>query len=166
MAGVEIQVAGAAIVKVGTGSSDALETLGYTANGVDTRTQAYMGDVPGDENGGEAGPPIDVQYFGETAHIRCELTKYDSAIADKVGARVKGGTAGTYLPSAVGTLMFGASKHTRVLIHTANGPQNFPRCICREPIEVNKGTRYSRLILEFTAYKDPTSGLLYNSTAT
>jgi len=137
-----------------------LEDLGYTGQGADVQNQGFFLDVPGDENGGDAGPPIDIQYMGEIARIRLELTKWDSAIAAKIQTRLLAGTAGT--PGTAGTLMFSGSKTVRVLLSTTSGPMNFPRCFLRNPWEINKGTKYSRLVLEFEAHKDG-SGILYNA---
>lgn len=153
-------VDGAAVIKVGTGEEEALETLGYTRNGADVREEAFFLDVPGDENGGEHGPPIDVQIFGEIARIRLEMTKWDTTVAGEVRSRVKDGTAG--VPQTAGTLMFGDNKAIRLLIHSTNRPQNFPRAFPRGAIEINKGTRYSMLVCEFEAHKDA-NGILYNA---
>lgn len=158
---VTVNVDGPALVRVDTGDLNALEDLGYTRDGAEIRFEAYFLDVAGDENGGESGPPIDVQYMGERAVIRLELTKFDGTVADKVTPRLYGGTAGT--PGAAGTLMFGGGKCYRVLINTSNRPMNFPRCFIRDAIEVNKGTRFSRLLLAFEAYPDDT-GVLYDNT--
>lgn len=153
-----VHVAGAALVKVNAGYG--FENLGYTSNGADIRFEGYFQNVPGDENGGDDGPAIEVIYLGETAKVRTELTKWDVAVADRVAARVAGAVAG--VPAAPGTLMFANSKTMRVCIASANNPMNFPRCICREPVEINKGTKYSRLIFEFEAYKN-SAGVLYDS---
>jgi len=158
---VAVQVPGLATIKVGTGAESALETLGYTRDGANIRPKAYYQDVPGDENGGDQGPPIDVQILGETATVRLELTKFDETVAAKVRARCASGTEGT--PSTAGTLMFGDSKTIRVLVHTVTLPMNFTRCFLRNDIELNKGTKYTTLVLEFEAHKDG-SGVLYNST--
>ena len=154
-----VHVAGPVLTRVGFPT--ALQDLGYTRGGVDVRLEGHFLDVPGDENGGEEGPPIDVQILGETARVRAELTKYDKSVSDNVAARVSGGTAGT--PATPGTLMFAGAKYMRVCLVGTSEPMNFPRCICREPIELNKGTKYSTLVFEFTAYKDAT-GVLYNTT--
>lgn len=157
----EVHVAGPVLTKVGFPTS--LEELGYTRGGVDVRKEGYFLDVPGDENGGEEGPPIEVQFFGATARIRLELTKYDGTVADKVSARVNGATDGT--PATPGTLMFAGNKHQRVCLHGTNRVLNFPRCLCREPVELNAGTKFSTLIFEFTAYKDASGVLHDNSTS-
>lgn len=155
--------AGAALVSVGTGSAGALETLGYTRQGVDVRSQAFFVDVPGDENGGDQGPPIEIQYMGEIARIRLELTKWDDAIAAKIRTRLLGGAEGT--PGTPGTFMFGDSKTVRVTISSINNDMNFPRCFIRDAWEINVGTRYSTLVVELEAHKDAT-GVLYNALVT
>lgn len=158
---VTVNVDGLAAVRVDTGDTNALEDLGYTRDGAEIRFEGHFVDVPGDEKGGENGPPIDVQYMGERAVIRLELTKYDPAVAEKVMARLYGETPGT--PGAAGTLMFSGDKCFRVLINTPARPLNFLRCFAREAIEVNKGTRFSRFIVVFEAHAAD-SGVLYDST--
>lgn len=151
---------GPAEISVGTGVAQALESLGYTRQGAEIRCQGFFVDIPGDENGGDQGPPIDVQFMGETARIRLELTKWDEAIAVKVRSRLLAGTEGQ--PAAAGPLMFNDSYTVRVLVEPTSGPMNFPRCFLRGEWEINKGTRYAVLVLEFEAHKDG-SGVLYNA---
>lgn len=156
----QVNVDFAARVKVDYGSG--LTNLGYTANGVDWASEPHMQDVPGDENGGDAGTPIDIQYFGETARITLELTKYDPAILESIRARIPGGTAGT--PAAAGTLLFAGNLFMRLVVASTNRPRNFPCAIPRSAIEVNKGTRFSRARLQFECHKHPTTGVLDNAT--
>ena len=156
---VQPNYAGAANIKVDAGAG--LEQLGYTENGAEISVQQYTLDVPGDENGGDAGPPIDVQHMGETAEIRLTMTKWETTVADKIAARIAGGTTGT--PYATGTMMFNESKTYRLLVHTPTTPMNFPRVIFKGAIEINKGTKFSRFIVTATAYKNG-SGVLYNAT--
>lgn len=161
-----VQVAGKALIKVGTGSAGALEDLGYTRNGADVTKEAYWGEIHGDEHGGDEGPPIDIQFFGEIARIRLELTKYDPATLAKVESRIASGTAGTIAAGDIGALMIGGSKAMRLLIAAASGPVNFPIAIPRGAIELNKGTKFTTAVLEFEAHRHPTTGLLYDSTIT
>lgn len=156
-----VKVAGPCAVYVDVGAG--LEMLGYTGQGADVQDQAFYLDVHGDENGGDAGPPVDVQYLGEIVRIRLELTKWDTVVGQKIRSRLAAGTEGT--PGTAGTLMFSGSKTARVLLYSANAPMNFPRCFLRNPWEVNLGTKYSRLVLEFEAHKDG-SGVLYNVAVT
>lgn len=155
-----INVAGATPVKLGTGNAGALETLGYTRDGCQIIFDPYKVGVKTDDNGGENGPDADVQYLGETARIRLELTKWDEVIGDKIRARLNGETAGAI--NGVGTLWIAGGKTVRVLLHSPTRPYNFPVVIFGEPHEINKGTKYSTWVVEGTAYKN-SSGLLYNA---
>lgn len=160
---ITVQNAGLTLVKIATTAAQTLVDLGYTRNGVDVTTQPYFIDVPGDANGGDQGPPIDIQYLGEIAHIRLELTSWDSAVLDTIKARIPGGTAGT--PGTVGTFAFQGNVHYRVVLSNPNLPRNFPRVMFREPIQKNFGTRFAMVVLEGIAYKNG-SGVLYNTTIT
>ena len=52
-----------------------------------------------------------------------------------------------------------------IILDTTAGDRNFPRVFPRAPIEVNKGTRFSTLVMEFEAHEDG-SGVLWNTTVT
>lgn len=159
----QIQVFGAAVVQVGTGASGTLETLcsGGTRNGVQLTFDGYYGDVFADSHGGDEGPPIDVQYFGETVRIELMLTKWEGLVADKMAVRTRGGTLG--VPATPGVLMFQDSLSYRMLITSVSGTAlNFPQCVFREPIQINKGTKHSTMIISGTAYKNA-AGVLMNS---
>lgn len=140
-----------------------LETLGYTRNGAEPTEEAFFIDVPGDENGGDEGPPIEIQYMGQIARIRVELTKFDVAVLAKVRKRIHTATLGT--PATAGTLMFAGTKDFRLLLHSPNDPRNFPRVICRGAIESNNGTKWQSWSMEFEAHKDA-NGVLENTTTT
>ena len=161
---VAVQVAGACPVLIGTegASIGSMNTLGYTRNSADVTKEAFWLDVAGDENGGDDGPPIEIQYLGEIARIRLELTKFDPTYADEVRARLAGGTAGTL--GTVGTLMFSSTSCMRLLLNAPNDPRNFPRCFPRQAIEIGRGTKYSTFICEFEAHA--LSGVLYNAVTT
>lgn len=162
---IQVNVAGLTLIKVGTGGGGTLEDLGYTRNGAETTKEAFWLDVPGDENGGDEGPPVEIQFLGEIARVRLELTKYDPLILEKVAARVAGITAGTVSASDVGVLMFNASKSIRLALANSNMPRNFPRAIPRGAIELNRGTKFSTALLEFECHKNG-SGVLYNTSLT
>ncbi len=159
-----VNVGGLIYIKVDYG--EGLKTLGFTRNGVQYTEESFWGDVPGDENGGDEGPPIEVQYFGEVHRIRCELTKYDPDVAAKVGGKVRGFSSGT--PADPGTLMFASTKYMRALF-TGTPPagdahtRNYPYAIPRMPIELNAGTKFATLVIEFEAHKIPDQTVLYNT---
>jgi hypothetical protein len=157
---VTVNVAGPVAVSVGTGSANALESLGYTRDGAHITEDAAYIDVPGDQNGGDAGHPIDVQILTTIHRVRLELTKYDTAIAAKLEPRIKGGTQG--VPPTAGTLMFAGDKCWRLLLNCTTGPRNYLKAFLRNAIELNKGTRFSTLVLEFECH--PEGGYVWNTT--
>ena len=158
---IEVIVDGAVLVKVDTGSSNALESLGYTIDGVQITEQAYMGDVFSDDNGGEQGPPVDIQQFGEIHIVRMLFSKIDVAVLAKVTPRQYGGTAGTV--ATPGTLMFQGTKTYRLLLDSETRPRNYLRAVFREPIEFNKGSKFSQYLVVAHCYKNA-SNIIYNST--
>ena len=147
-----INVAGLATIKLDG------EVLGYTRNGADTTDEAYWLDVPGDENGGDDGPPIDIQYLGEISRVRLELTKWDETIANKLRARLKGAAAGQI--DGVGTLVARLSKSFVLEIDSPALSRTYYRAIPRMPIEMNRGTKFSTLVCEFECHKGE-DGKLY-----
>lgn len=141
--------------------------LGYTRNGVDETAEGYWLDVPGDQNGGDDGPPVEVQYLGEIVRVRLELTKWDETVADAIRKRVLSATAG--VSSTPGTLMFSQSKFVRLTCNSASDndhDRNYPTAIPRMPIEQNRGTKYSTLVCEFECHAAAAGGgsVIYNET--
>ena len=164
----QINVSGPVKVRVGTGTADALETLGYSVDGVEVSEQAYWHDVHGDEHGGTAGPPIDTQYLGRTVRIRMELSKFDRDVARKIQGRVKSARANySKVESAhIGLLAFQDDEATRVLLESSSNPLNFPVCIPRRAIETGEGTKYSTLLVEFEAHRRSSDDVLWDTTTT
>lgn len=167
---VEVFLAGVTLIKVAQPSvnlgdgSGILVDLGYSRNGVTVAYEDFFHDVPGDQNGGDDGPPIETQWLGSLARIRCELTKYDDTIFKALAARVAGTTYGSTASKTVGQLMFSGAKTTRVLLSNSNDTRNFNRCIIRAAIDVNYATKYTSPIIEFEAHADG-NGVLHNTSS-
>lgn len=159
-----VHVPGTALIRVGTGASGALEDLGYSVNGVQIVMETYLLDVPGDENGGDHGPPIDIQKMGEKATVRIECNKYELNVANKL-APFHGDALG--VPGAAGRLLFTGEGYYRLLIQGASGANyayNFPRAVLsRRPREFNVGTKYQTLVMEFECHRDPATTYLMNA---
>jgi hypothetical protein len=147
----------------------ALQYLGWSRNGVEIEIREYVGEVPTDENAGEEGPPTDKQFFGATATIRLDLTKYDPIMVNNIRGHLSNLAAesgspvpGTYLPGDVGKLKFSSTNMFRLLIASTNQPGganpevagiwNFPRVDFSEPKSVNAGSKFSAVLLMGTAY--------------
>lgn len=154
----QINVFGAAHVIVDTGSSNALENLGYSENGPQFSEDAKILEIFGDQNGGDAGIPIDIQLMGRQEFVILDLTKWDDAILNKIRARLRT-TAAMGAPGvqvAPGTLM--STGPFRLLIKSdlydaatnANVVRNYGAALpILNPIELNRGTKYSRVRLAF-----------------
>lgn len=159
---VQIEVKGPALIKIASPAGGSLEILGYTNNGVEITEEIYTGRVDGDQNGGEEGPPLDLQYFGEVHIVQMTLTKFDKAVLNKIRASYAGATAGT--PGTPGTLMFQDEKAFRLLIASTNDPRNYTNVVFHRPKTLNVGTKHQRAIVVAECHKHPTTGVLYNAT--
>lgn len=166
-----IVVPGYCVVKVQMSGSPlaSLTELGITRNGVTVSWETFYHDVPGDEFGGDDGPPIDTQFLGQLARIRCEFTKYDRTVMETVLGLYHGSSFGHMNAQGEGTskypgeLAFTGTNYMRVLLlPQLVDTRNFPRCIIRAPNEQNFATKYASPIVEFEAHAAPTgSGEFY-----
>lgn len=154
-----VVVPGPVLVRTGTGTSSALEDLGYSINGVEVDEEPVVIPVPGDQNGGDQGIPIDEQKLGEVHIIRMELTNMDAAVVAKVGAKELDGTTGEI--GDIGSLYAGGSLYYRVLLLGDTVTRNYLAC---RPLRMSApyGSKYLRQTIEWIAR--PVSGVLYNST--
>lgn len=153
--------------------------VGYSRNGVTITYEDFWIDVPGDEHGGDDGPPIDIQHLGRIARVRIELTKFDETSVSAIKARVDNTLFGRPAPIAAsgsdppaarppGTLMFTNAYTMRLTIRAVRGDaavHNFPRAFPRAAIDLNVATKYQSPILEFECHKDST-GVLENTVVT
>lgn len=158
---VQIHVPGWCKVSVQQGAGSqitSLTELGRTRNGVTVSYEHFWYDVPGDEFGGDDGPPIDSQWLGSIARIRCEFTKYERDVLNRVLGLFAGsqfgymGAQGSSIKYP-GNLIFTNMAYLRVLLQPQIGDtRNFPRCIIRSPHEQNYATKYASPIVEFEAH--------------
>jgi hypothetical protein len=160
----QVNVPGLALVRVNTnanqrsdasGSAQASATnrlLGYSRNGIDITHEAFFLDVPGDYYGGDDGPPIDIQHLGEISRVRMELTKWDMDTLALIRSRIRGVAAG--IINTPGRLMFAGSECFGLLISTADAGYRigWDLAIPRMPIEENRGTKFSTLIMEWECH--------------
>jgi hypothetical protein len=167
------QVSGPCEIKLDTGASRALQSLGWTANGAQITRTALRLDIPGDQNGGDDGVPIEIQDFGGLYRVRLEMTKWDTTVEAAVRKLGNPNGTGGYSSTAVGsvntpgTLMIANGAYYRLLLLPTDTSRavNFLAGILREdPYELNLSSKHSRLILNFTCY--PLNGVIWNTTTT
>lgn len=152
---------GPVLVRIDANQSAGLESLGYTEDGAEWNRDVSELRVNGDENGGADGDPIDVQHLGGLIYVRLTLTKYDTAVLDKLEPFIPGTTLGT--AATPGTLEFTESnKVYRLLLSPTNRPKNFPRARLKS-WSWTKGVKHSKPVLLFECHKNG-SGVYYNTT--
>lgn len=157
-----IHVPGPTLVQIDAGLGAGLENLGYTIDGVDVEFTAMTGEIPGDQNGGSEGPPIDVQFFGEMARVRTEFSRFDAAVVDSIRVRVSGSALG--FNAAPGSLMSTGVYRLLLLPADVSYAMNFPIALCRNPITSNVGTKFQRLSMDWEVHPNLSTRLLWNRT--
>lgn len=151
-------IVGEVDIKIATPSDGGtLTQLGTAYDMIQVQKQAFWHDVHSDRNGGPQGPPVEVQFLGEIAMVRFQLSNVNPtgyALLKKWGSATA--TAGTVLQSEVGALQL-KTKGVRLLLETAAAGdiRNFVCCLPRQPIELGIGTKYSQVSFGFTAYRAP-----------
>lgn len=165
-----IQIPGPCHVLINQGAAGALTALGYTENGATVREEMLAGDIPGDQNGGDQGAPIDIQDFGRIGHVHLEMSKWDETIARAVQAKQNpngtGFVAQGVSPSP-GALLVSNSLYFRLLLFPATNSlfaRNFLIAIPREAHELNLGTKYARFVTDWICYPPVGGGTYWNTT--
>jgi hypothetical protein len=169
MANRQVNVYGNAVIQVALDRSTYAE-LGTTRDGVGITSDGYFIDVKNDENGGDAGPPVEIQFLGETARIRCELTKFEPILATRLEDHCQSAAPGQ--PADAGTLLFanaangstinvGQGGACAVRIVTTNKTRTYGLCVIHDAVELNRSTKFTTFVVTFTAYKDPVTGKLW-----
>lgn len=155
-------VAGPCEVWVDTGTSRALEFLGWSLGGVSIEEVAYHAPIHSDENGGPQGPPADYQLFGHQHRISMELSKFQDAVLAKLDPRYNPSTTEGNI--GVGMLLGCATATFRLLLKAPNFVRNYLATVILEPIELGPvGSQASRARVAFTA-NVVTGGILWNTT--
>lgn len=155
-----IPLAGPVLIRVNPGNG--LADLGYSANGVTVEEQDFTENVPGDERGGDAGPPIDIVQHGQIHIIQLELTKWDTAIMARVANRLSAASpvAGVITRTK---LYLGDNMAMRLILVGPGYTRNYPLAIPRGPIRMAPvGSRPSRQTLSFECHEGD-AGLMWNT---
>jgi hypothetical protein len=162
---ISVHVAGLATIKMTLGEDSGLQVFGYTQDGANLTFQPFFQDVPGDENGGDAGPPIEKVWMGEIVQIQLDFTKWDYVLESILKKRMRDPTGLLTVgkPISAGTLTF--PNAFTLIISAPTRIYNFPRCVPESAFQLNVGTKFSRLSSAFTAYKN-TNGVLWTETET
>lgn len=186
-----VNVAGATLVRVapqqntpfvaGTYVANTFVDLGYTRDGVTITFNGFFVDVPTDADGGESGPPSDVQFMGMSANIRIEATKFDPAVMAMCRMRISGsgveGVPGAPVDAAtpsggfqaiatgaIGQLMLGGSNAFKLLMNNVYDPYLFLNAFPRDANDKNVASKYTTDHMEWFAIRNGVGGALYTRT--
>ncbi len=160
-----VNVAGPVGIWVNTGPAYALEHLGWSQDGIQIQEIPYITGIPGDQNGGSDGPPIEYQQFVSQHRIVLDLNKYSETVMAKVALRANPAAA---ITQRVGQLLFCSAQYYRVLLTSFDSEgtvtfiRNYPYCVPFDPIDANYGSKYTRKQVVFTA--NTIGGVLWNTT--
>lgn len=165
-----VVVYGLSVVSIAKGVGGSYSELGTTQDGVMLSAEHFTHPIKNDENGGQEGPPVEIQTLGRIDRVRCELTKYDSAQAAILEALVAGASTVNGTPEAAGVLLFAGDKSYKVkIVSTAPGTvttvtREYKRCVIHRA-EHARGTKASTFVIEFEGHKDSNSTVFTDTTA-
>ena len=163
-----IQVPGKVDILVAFPSAyTSLFKLGESENGIQIRKTVFYGRVSGDRYGGNEGPPIEQQFFGEQLEFELAMSRWSPAQVlkvEKLGGLLT--TAGKIPLDTVGALMM-RDRSMRFLLYCNRDPTlsvNMPCCLWDKPQTNGKGTKYATCGMGITASRTPEghwSGVTY-----
>lgn len=150
-------ISGPALVYTGTGSAGALELLGFTKDGVDVKITEHSRPIHTDLMGGEDGPAMDLQVFGQSATLSIPLTAPDFAVLTKIQSRGDRTAAGQIsTPGLVvgGGAAVGAAGNyffTVGITSTGMTPWKFAACYLSPDFSVRLSSRLNPFVLQLIA---------------
>jgi hypothetical protein len=159
-----INVYGPQRVYVGTGNAGAYESLGWTEDGVRFAIRRFYNPVPGDQNGGAGGDPIDEQWLGKIVTGNLVMSRFDDAIWQKVERSLNdAGTNGAVADADIGKLMIQGGNFYKVKFVGETKYVEFPCCLITENSEEGRGSKYTQILWGFKAKRY--QGTLYTKAA-
>lgn len=143
---------GPAIVQVGTGANNALETLGYTVDGVDVAEKYAMEPIMTDVGGTQY--PGEYQKMGIGIEFTAPLISWNPTIWEKVLKRMSNSAAaGT--TDKTGALVFTNSNTIKLALISADtleDPYYVPCAIVKEPTGRKMASKHNPLTIKVSAH--------------
>ena len=149
---------GACEILVDTGTSNALETLGYSNDNVRIRQQRFTHKIYGDQNGGSEGIPLDIQNLGAIHIVQFELVNFDIDVFNKCEAAAYGVTEGE-----TGTVgQFLSNTEFRLLLKPESGvePRNYLKAAPYQSIDWSLGVKNTQVPMAWECY--PVNGVVFD----
>lgn len=147
-------------IQVANPWSGPLKQLGHSTDGISVSERTFYDDIHGDRNGGQSGPPVEIQFLGKIASIRLRLSTFNRLCAEQL--RTRGGVvanAGRIDQCEIGKFLLHPGRAMRLTLHTKlpEDTMNFYACILRDAVEHNMGTKHTEYHFAFEAHRAPCS---------
>lgn len=146
------EVFGPCVPQTGTGTNNAMETLGVCRDGGQIRIQYVKDEIKSDAAGGARGAPAELQALGKTARVTMQLPSKDVAVVAKCRFRSEGGATDGLAPAPGLLLGTSGSAFGLYLPSSLGTPWFFPFCVLEDP-GLNQGTRFAEDELTFFAWR-------------
>lgn len=138
------------------GNPATLIRLGIATDTLEITPRPFYNDIYSDQYGGQQGPPVDVQYLGETIDINFSLTTWNEVAINLLKRRAINAVRGQVNQNEIGNFVL-RSHSLRFLINTADTDdiRNFWCCLARQPVPIGMGTKWAEYRISLTAYRPP-----------
>jgi len=139
-----------------SGQLNNLIPLGVATDTLEITPRPFYNDIYSDQYGGQQGPPVDVQYLGETIDINFSLTTWNETAINLLKQRAINQVRGVVSQNEIGSFTL-KSHSIRFLINTQDTDdiRNFWCCLARQPVPIGMGTKWAEYRISLTAYRPP-----------
>ena len=134
--------------------SNGCMSLGTATDSIQITERGYYHDVPGDLNGGQQGPPIDIQKLGEVHTVNIRMSSWNQTSVQLLEQWYHS-HRGIVEQDEVGQLMFNSRVSARLLLETSDllDTRNYWNAIMREPKSFSIGSKYTEQSLTFECHR-------------
>lgn len=142
-------------VKIAYPFNSTLVTLGIAHDQIQISEQKFWHEAHSDANGGQAGPPTEMQYLGEIHTVRMRLAAFTASSVNLL-RKLTNTTLGTIDQAQIGAFQL-TSSSCRLLLDTlsAGDAMNYWCALPQPPMEIGVGTKYSEWDISFVCHRPP-----------
>ncbi len=150
----DVNVTGVVEIGIAIPHTGTVVSLGTSTDSIQITERGYYHDIPGDLNGGQQGPPIEIQKLGEVHTVNIRMSSWSKTYMQTV-EKWYHTTRGTIEDDEVGQLMFASGVRARLLLNTRDldDTRNYWNAIMREPKSFSIGSKYTEQSLTFECHR-------------
>ena len=142
-------------VKIAYPFNSTLVTLGIAHDQIQISEQKFFHEAHSDANGGQSGPPTELQYLGEIHTVRMRLAAFTASSVNLL-RKLTNTTLGTIDQAQIGAFQL-TNYSVRLLLDTPTESDalNYLCAMPQTPMEIGVGTKYSEWDVQFTCHRPP-----------